>query len=473
MIGRIASFSRHTAMKTLLFALSSLVILQASFAAENKPNIVFLFADDFGWGDLGCYGHPYARTPNIDKLSTEGTKFMQYYATGVTCCPSRTGFMTSWLPARYPTYPANGGFADRVTITELLHNNGYHTGHFGKWHIGPNEKPGTYGIEETPGSRAAGKEHDERGRDAMIYDDAIQFIETHKDGPFYLNVWDHIPHHPIDPPKKYLDEFKDLVIDESKFSAPMQEKFAICRQQDPDVAAHIRAYLAEVKSMDDDVGRFLAKLDALGLRENTIVVFSSDQGPAPMRAADEGNPKKVARAKAKGVEDLRLNSMGSTGILRGGKFAMHEGGVRIPFIIRWPGHVPAGRVDEKSVCSLVDWLPTICQITGTSLPRIEFDGEDVSAAWLGKETHVRTKPLLWKTSAPGSDAGIREGQWKLMIPTRKNGIALALYDINSDPAESRNVAAEHPDIVTKLRAPLEAWVATLPKAYVKTKDKDE
>src|SRR5436190_2982854 len=116
MIGRIASFSRHTAMRTLLLALSSLVILQTSFAAEKRPNIVFLFADDFGWGDLGCYGHPYARTPNIDRLSTEGTKFMQFYATGVTCCPSRTGFMTSWLPARYPTYPANGGFADRVTI---------------------------------------------------------------------------------------------------------------------------------------------------------------------------------------------------------------------------------------------------------------------------------------------------------------------------------------------------------------------
>jgi N-acetylgalactosamine-6-sulfatase len=473
MIGRIASFSRHTGMKTLLTVFSLLVLQVIVASAEKRPNIIFLFADDFGWGDLGCYGHPYARTPNLDKLSTEGTRFMQMYATGVTCCPSRTGFMTSWLPARYPTYPANGGFGDRVTVTELLNKAGYATGHFGKWHIGSDEKAGTYGIDETPGTRAAGKEHDERGRDAMIYDDAIEFIEKHKDGPFYLNVWGHISHHPIDPPQKYLDEFKDLVIDESKFSAPMQEKFALCRQQDPDVNAHVRAYLADVKSMDDNVGRLLAKVDALGLRESTLVVFSSDQGPAPMRAAGEGNPKKVAKAKARGVEDLRLNSMGSAGILRGGKHGMYEGGVRIPFIVRWPGHVPVGRVDEKSVCSGADWLPTICQITGTPLPKIEFDGEDVSAAWLGKETHVRTKPLLWKTSAPGSEAGIREAQWKLIHPTRKNGGDMELYDIVADPAESNNVAAQHPDLVKKLSTTVEAWVDSLPKAYVKTKDKDD
>src|SRR5262245_25688094 len=125
MIHRRASFSRHTVMKVLLRVLLFFTVLQASPAADTKPNIVFLFADDFGWADLACYGHPYARTPNIDRLATEGTKLMQFYATGVTCCPSRTGFMTSWLPARYPTYPANGGFADRVTITELLKKAGY------------------------------------------------------------------------------------------------------------------------------------------------------------------------------------------------------------------------------------------------------------------------------------------------------------------------------------------------------------
>ena len=459
-------------MKTLLSALLLFSFLGIAAATEQRPNIVFLFADDFGWGDLGCYGHPYARTPNIDKLSTEGTRFMQFYATGVTCCPSRTGFMTSWLPPRYPTYPANGGFADRVTITELLKKAGYATGHFGKWHIGPDEKAGTYGIDETPGSRGEGKQKDDRGRDAMIYDSAIQFIEKHKDGPFYLNVWGHISHHPIEPPQNYVDQFKDLTVDESKFGPEMREKFETCRKQGGDVNAHMHAYLADVKSMDDDVGRILAKIDELGLRDNTIVVFSSDQGPAPLRSAEEQKDKKQKK-NARNRDDLRLNAMGNTGILRGGKHGMYEGGVRIPFIVRWPGHVPVGRVDEKSVCSGADWLPTICSISGTPLPKIDFDGEDVSAAWLGKEVHARTKPLLWKTSAPGSDAGIRVGQWKLFLPMRRNGCELALYDIDADPTESQNLATKHPDIVKRLSSTLEAWVATLPREYVKTKDKEE
>jgi arylsulfatase A-like enzyme len=111
------------------------------------PNIVFLLADDLGRGDLHCYGHPYARTPHIDSLARDGTRFLQYHATGATCCPARTGLMTSKFPATFPTYPANGGFADRVTITALLKKQGYATGHFGKWHIGPDQKPGTYGID--------------------------------------------------------------------------------------------------------------------------------------------------------------------------------------------------------------------------------------------------------------------------------------------------------------------------------------
>jgi hypothetical protein len=306
-------------MKSLLLTLLSFVVLRTSSAADQRPNIIFIFADDFGWADLGCYGHPYARTPNIDKLSTEGTKFMQFYATGVTCCPSRTGFMTSWLPARYATYPANGGFGDRVTLTELLHNNGYHTGHFGKWHIGPDEKAGTYGIDETPGTRAEGKKKDERGRDAMIYDAAIQFIEKNKAGPFYLNVWGHISHHPIDPPQSYVDRFKDLTVDESKFEPGMQEKFETCRKLGGDVNEHMRAYLADVNSMDDGVGRLLKKVDELGLRENTIVVFSSDQGPAPMRGVEDLSAKKQKRDRL--GSDLRLNAMGNTGILRGGSTA--------------------------------------------------------------------------------------------------------------------------------------------------------
>lgn len=126
----------------------AILLASAALAAEStKPNVVFILADDLGYGDLGCYGHPYARTPNIDRLASEGTRFTQFYSTGVTCCPARTGLMTSKFPATFREYPANGGFGQRVTITDLLHQAGYRTGHFGKWHIGPNEKNGTYGID--------------------------------------------------------------------------------------------------------------------------------------------------------------------------------------------------------------------------------------------------------------------------------------------------------------------------------------
>jgi N-acetylgalactosamine-6-sulfatase len=135
--------------RILALVLGALGVLSvhAHAVATSKPNVIFILADDFGWGDLACYGHPYSRTPNIDKLASEGTRFLQCYATGVTCCPSRTGFMTSKFPATFAKYPASGGFGERVTITELLKKQGYATGHFGKWHIGPGAKPGTYGID--------------------------------------------------------------------------------------------------------------------------------------------------------------------------------------------------------------------------------------------------------------------------------------------------------------------------------------
>ena len=351
--------------------------------------------------------------------------------------------MTSKWPASYATYPANGGFGGRVTITELLKKHGYATGHFGKWHIGPNEKAGTYGIDVTGADDEPGRKRNqgERGRDAHIYDDAIKFIEEHKGGPFYMNVWSHISHHKVVPPQSYVDKFKDVVVDESKFAAPMQEKFAMCKVRGGDVSDHMRRYLADIFSMDEDIGRLLKRIDELGLRENTIVVFSSDQGPADIRASEaKTKPNKPATDQT----DVRLNAMGYVGDLRGGKHGMYEGGVRVPFIVRWPGHVPVGRIDGRSVISGIDWLPTLCAIAGVKIDATDFDGEDVSAAWLGGE-HVRAKPLLWKTSAPGSDAGIRDGQWKLIHPTRKRG-EIELYDITADPRRGTTSSGSTPTL---------------------------
>lgn len=472
-------------MKAGLFVVALLGVLcgptAAAPAAARPPNIVFLFADDLGWGDLACYGHPYAKTPHLDQLASEGTRFTQFYATGVTCCPSRTGFMTSKFPATFKGYPANAGFSGRVTVSELLKRHGYATGHFGKWHIGPETKAGTYGFDvigadaddETGGKRKAARI--ERGRDAHIYDSAIRFIEQHKDGPFYVNVWGHISHHPVSPSPAVLAGFPPLQVDEAKFPPEMREKFALCKMLGGDVSAHLRAYLAEVKALDDEVGRLLKRLDELGLRENTIVVFSSDQGPAPLRDPADATEKQKAKAKARfsgeGApgSDVRLNAMGFAGPFRGGKHTQFEGGVRIPFIVRWPGQVPTGRVDEKSVLSGADWLPTLCTLTGAKFNAADCDGENAATAWLG-QPFTRTKPLLWKTSNSRADVAIRDGGWKLHWPNGKRG-DVELYDLTRDAREQRNVAAQHPDVVKSLTAKVEQWNATLPTEYLKADDK--
>lgn len=426
-----------------------------------KPNIVFLLADDLGAADLHCYGHPYARTPNIDSLAHDGTRFTQYHATGSTCCPTRCGLMTSWHPARYSTYPANGGYADRLTITELLKKHGYATGHFGKWHMGPVQKPGTYGIDEIASNDiedGKNRHSDERGRDAHVYDAAIKFIEQHKDGPFYVNVWGHIPHHPINPVDSLVQRWSDLKVKDGEFSPQMQAKFAAVRKGGGSIDDSMRRYLADIESLDDSVGRILKRLDELGLRENTIVVFNTDQGADMTKA---------------GLGGLRDNQMGYNGPQRGGKHTHWQGGQCVPWIVRWPGHVPAGRVDKESVISGLDWLPTLSTITGAMINIADFDGEDASAAWLGKSPHVRTKPLLWKSSNVKSDATIRDGQWKMRMPTRSGDGEVELYDLATDPAEERNVAAQHPDIEKTLTRRLKDWQATLPKSYIKTSDKQD
>lgn len=460
-------------MKFLLFVFLGL----CSSALAAPPNILFILADDMGWADLRCQGHPYAQTPNLDRLASEGTRFTQCYATGVTCCPSRTGFMTGKFPATFAQYPAGAGFGDRVTITELLKKQGYTTGHFGKWHIGPVTDNGTYGIdrigaaeEESGGQRKRKREAaaSARGRDAGMYDAAIRFIEQHKDGPFYVNIWDHIPHHPVNPSPAVTEAFGPLEVDESLFPPPMREKFARCKAQGGDVSTHMRAYLAEIKAMDAEIGALLKRLDELGLRDTTLIAFSSDQGPAGIRESLGGKPEK------RGVNntlDIRLNAMGFAGSFKGGKHDQHEGGVRIPWILRWPGHVPAGRVDAKAVLSGADWLPTLCALAGVEIRASDFDGEDASAAWLGRD-FIRSKPLLWKTSSTGSDPALRVDHWKFHGTNRKKG-SIELYDLATDPGETINLADQRPEVVRQLGETLAAWTASLPKSYDKSDEKED
>ena len=442
----------------LIFA--SLFVVCAN--AAQKPNVIFIFADDLGYGDLGCYGHPYAKTPALDRLAKEGTRFTQAYVTGVTCCPSRTGLMTGKHPATFQKYMADFGFGDRVTITELLQKNGYRTGHFGKWHIGPTEKPGTYGIKVIQGKpdRNAGVDRATLGRDAYLIDGAIKFLKANakEKQPFYMNVWGHISHFPVQPAKHFADRFKDVKVDEAKFGPELRKKFAECRALGGNVDEGMRNYLGDVFSMDQGIGRLLKVVDELGLRENTIVIFSSDHGPAPVKLADDRNkqPSRIAAAR---------NMLGSAGPFRGGKHNQYEGGVRVPFIIRWPGHVPANRVNNTSVISFIDWLPTICKLTGTKNSMDDLDGENMADVWLGAK-RTRTRPLFWRVSSANGQVSIRDDNWKYHHFRKQRG-GPQLYDLSNDPAESHNLAEAHPEVVRQLHIKIDEWVEILPASYIK------
>lgn len=445
---------------TISCALLLLLHISGPVVAADRPNVVFILADDLGYGDLKCYGHPYARTPNLDQLAHQGTRFTQYYSNGATCCPARTALMTGKFCATFQKYPADHGFGSRITVTELLKKAGYRTGHFGKWHIGPETKAGTYGIDRIEGAadgiRVIRRGNDSsRGRDFPIFDEAIKFIEANKAGPFYVNVWGHITHNPVNPAQSLVDKWKDLTVRPTDFPPQMREKLAEVTTAKGDISDAMRRYLAEVEALDADVGRLLKKVDDLGLSENTIVVFSSDQGADMTKA---------------GLGGLRFNQMGFNGPYRGGKHTFYEGGQRVPFIVRWPGHVPEKTVNEKSVVGGIDWLPTLCGITRTKIDAKDFDGEDVLAIWLGKDRE-RARPLLWKLNNIRSEIVIRDGQWKLFEPTRKKG-ETELFDILADPAESHNLAAKNPDVVKSLKEKIAKWNATLPKEYTKSDDKE-
>ncbi len=268
-----------------------------------------------------------------------------------------------------------------------------------------------------------------------------------------MNIWGHITHYPVDAHPDLVAQFEDVVVDREDFSEAMQAKFEEALSIGGDLNAGMRHYLGDVYSLDQSVARVLRTIDELGIRENTIVIFSSDHGPAPVLLKGGTESK-----------EFSANMLGYAGEFRGGKHTQYEGGARSPFIVRWPGHVRAGHTDTSSVISGMDWLPTLCSIVGIKDLPDGLDGEDVSDMWIGAERD-RTTPLIWRTSSPNASPSMRVGKWKLHL-NRKAPVEL--YDLEANPSESRNLAEAHPEVVAKLGKKLEAWVAELPTSYDKS-----
>jgi len=427
----------------------------ANSAAQQRPNIIFLLADDLGWGDLSCYGNAKIATPNIDALAQRGTLFTHYYQSSPVCSPSRTGLMTGRFPASLRVHTAlenqpagnrEKGCVDFLdpntpTVTRLLQENGYVTAHFGKWHLGATADappPSTYGIsvERTGNSNTTNKlpKADRSASSKTIIDEVIQFVEAYKAEPFYVNSWFFDVHAILEPSQEQLDAVKHLGIsDRVPFYSPAQ------------------IYYGTLRELDIQVGRLVKKLEELGLLDNTLVIFSSDNGPEDID---------VINASHSGV--------GSAGPFRGRKRSLYEGGIRVPFIVSWPGHVPTGRVDEENIIGGVDFLPTICAIAGVSVPQDQaFDGEDRSACLFG-ETAARRKPLFWewRYGVPGHlmhkspTLSVRDGRWVFLM--NHDGSRRELYDIVADPMEMSNLADQQADIAQKLAAQLAHWQRSLP-----------
>jgi len=441
----------------------------ASRAAH--PNILLVYVDDMGYGDLSVYGNDRLPTPNIDRLARQGTRFTQFYSNSPICSPSRVALTTGTYPSRWRIHSyldararnRARGMADYLdpeapTLARTLERAGYATAHFGKWHMGGGRDvgdaplPRAYGFDESLTSfeglgdrylwpdglneQSAKLGHGEirwtqKSEMTRHYvDRTIDFMRRHRDGPFYVNLW----------PNDVHDEF------EPRPGAAERHR-AIARS---DEEAKFFAVLAE---MDRQLGRVFDELRRLGIEERTIVVLASDNGPTDWPRYYEAG----------------IKPPGSAGPFRGRKWSLYEGGIRMPLIVRWPDRVPAGHVDSTSVIAAMDLVPSLARLAGVT-PAPGLDGEDASRAIRGETRSVRrARPVYWyypNDITPGNAAfvtpplAVRDGRWKLLV--REDGSGAQLYDLAADPAETSDVGAAHPEIVRRLAGDVVAWRRALP-----------
>ena len=454
--------SRPSLESSIKAILVSLVFSISTFfhaAAAEKPNILFIFTDDWGWGDLSCHDHPYIKTPNIDRIAKEGTDFQRFTVASGVCSPSRTAVMTGHFPARYkidghfawPKDNARRGMPDWLSpkaplLPRMLQKAGYLTAHYGKWHLAndmipDSPLPSEYGYDDYGAYNCAGEQmpvHDDVARSIAFIKEAKQ-----KDKPFFINLWMHEPHTPFHVLPKYRHWFPDL-----------------------EEADNI--YAATLAHADDRIGALLRTLDDLNLADNTLVIFSSDNGPA--RAIGNKVPK-LFYDTATGAGYDTAAAKGVTGGRKAYKGALMEGGIGVPFLARWPGKIAEGAVDDTSLISAVDLLPTFCELAGASLPKgYKPDGLSQVDVLMGKAKNKRQKPLFWKIRAPWPadkkqpdhwvSYAIVDQQWKLVA--NEDGSYFELYDIATDPYEAKDLKNEHPEVVEGLQATLAGWKKQLP-----------
>lgn len=490
--------------------------LSANAQKKNaRPNIIFILCDDMGYGDLGCYGQPFIRTPHIDAMASEGIRFTQAYAGSPVSAPSRASFMTGqhsghcevrgnkeyWGNSPIIMYGNNKEYSvvgqhpydpDHIILPEIMKDNGYTTGMFGKWaggYEGSCSTPDKRGIDEYYGyicqfqahlyypnflnrySKALGDtgvvrvimdenikypmygpDYQKRPQYSadMIHEKAMEWLDN-QDGkqPFFGLFTYTLPHAElVQPEDSLLNEYKAKFDPDKVFKGSEGSRY--------NAITHTHAqFAAMITRLDYYVGEVLKKLKEKGLDENTLVIFSSDNGPHEEGGADP-------------------TFFGRDGKLRGLKRQCHEGGIRIPFIARWPGRVPAGEVNDH-ICAFYDLMPTFCDVAGIKNYEKKyrnkekevdyFDGISFAPTLLGKKKQKQHDFLYWEFNETNQIA-VRMGDWKLIVKKGKP----SLYNLKTDIHEDNDIALQHPEIVEKMKAiifeqhtPNQHFSVTLPK----------
>ena len=448
--------------------------------AGQRPNIVFILADDMGYGDIGAFGNPDVQTPVLDSLAADGMVLSQHYAGSPVCAPSRAALVTGRYPHRTGAIDTlEGRGLDRlalreVTIAQVLESAGYATGIIGKWHLGaldPRYHPNARGFREFCGFRGGWSDYwkwrldyngsirqaDGRYLTDVFTDEAVAFLERHRTEPFFLHLTYNAPHLPLQVPEEEIEPFRQL----GKF------REAVC------------CIYGMNRRMDTGVGRVLEALDRLGLAENTIVVFTSDNGP---QFGGKGE-----------VRTDRFNCH-----FNGHKELVYEGGIRVPCIVRWPAGLPGGGDACGEFVHFTDWFPTLLEAAGVAIPAdLRLDGRSVLAVLRGDSQGEQAR-RFWQwnryTPVPHCNAAMRDGPWKLLWPMMAEARRVSredadvdrrlkyqpetvtditrgpeperhlpepplpmLFNLDEDPYEQNNLAEKHPERVEAMMREYDAW----------------
>lgn len=427
---------------------------------DQRPNVIVIYTDDQGSIDMNAYGATDLITPHMDSLAKDGIRFTQFYSAAPVCSPSRAAMLTGKTPQRAGV-PGNvssmegvpGMPTEQILMPEIFKNAGYRTAHIGKWHLGytPETMPNGQGFDESYGHMGGcidnyshyfywngpnrhdlwrnGKEIWEDGQyfPRRMAQEARTFMEKNGDQPFFMYWAINLPHYPMQGISKWREVYRDL----------------------PEPR---RQYAAFVSTMDDMIGELLGAVDDLGLRDNTIVVLQSDHGHS--------------------TEVRGFSGGGSAGGLRGAKFSLFEGGIRVPALIRWPGHIPAGEVRDQFAVS-VDWYPTLAELCGIELDQqsLKLDGKSIVSVLNSGESCSPHETFHWQSGGGKNDPqwAVRSGHWKLIgnpIDTSAPGgwdrpSNYFLVNLEEDPNEKTDLSEQHPDRLRQLIQLHNTWIKSL------------